>query len=298
MRKSYLLVIGLMMSGMLFSQQVNISSLYNLNKYEINPAVAGSEEGIPLAFTYRKAWVGIDGSPSMQWLTAHMKVAKNMGVGARIFNSTQGPIRKTGMEATYAYHIPLNTKDSSRLSFGLSAFVYQYYLDKQSLRVEDPSDPAVLGAENKVVPDAAFGVYYYARNYYVGLSIYQLFQGKIQFDADDIIENKRERHYMFNMGYKFEISKSFDLEPSVLLKYLEGSTFQADVNLYATYLDMVSLGVSYRTNDAIVLQFGYRTPKLNIAYAYDIGLGEIRTVSSGSHQIMVIYRFGNPIKIK
>ena len=31
------------MSGMVFGQQLNISSLYNLNKYEINPAVAGSE---------------------------------------------------------------------------------------------------------------------------------------------------------------------------------------------------------------------------------------------------------------
>ena len=296
MRKSYLLVIGLMMSGMLFGQQLNISSLYNLNKYQINPAVAGSEEGIPLAFSFRKAWVGIDGAPSMQWLTAHMGVAKNMGVGAKLFNSTQGPIRKTGMEATYAYHIPLNTKDSSRLSFGLSGFIYQYYMDKQSLHVEDPSDPAVLGAENKVVPDAAFGVYYYARKYYIGLSIYQLFQGKVQFNADDIIENKRERHYMLNMGYKFEISENFDLEPSVLVKYLEGSVFQADINLYATYLDMVSLGVAYRTGDAVVLQFGYRTPRLNIAYAYDIGLSDIKTVSSGSHEIMVIYRFSSFLK--
>ena len=298
MRKLHLLVIGLMMSGVLFSQQLNVSSLYNLNKYEINPAVAGTEKGIPLAFSYRKAWVGLDGSPSMQRLSAHMQVARNMGVGARIFNSTQGPIRKTGMEASYAYHIPLNTKDSSRLSFGLSAFVYQYYMDKQKLIVEDPSDPAVLGDEKKVVPDAAFGVYYYAKNYYVGLSIYQLFQGKIRFDPDDIIENERARHYLFNMGYKFEISKNFKLEPSVLLKYLEGSVFQADVNVYATYLDMVSLGVSYRTNDAVVLQFGYSSPKLNIAYAYDIGLGDISTVSSGSHEVMVVYRFGNPIKIK
>lgn len=281
------------MSGMMFGQQLDISSLYNLNKYEINPAVAGSEEGMPTAFSYRKSWIGIEGAPTMQRLSTHIGVGKSMGVGLKVLNSVQGPLRRTGMEATYAYHISLNTVDSSYLSFGLSAYLYQYYLNKQSLVVEDPTDPVVQGSEKKVVPDAAFGVYYHARNYYIGLAIYQLFQGRIRFDANDIADNQQIRHYFMNMGYRFDIGEDFELEPSVLLKYVEGSVFQADLNVYATYLKMLSLGVSYRTSNAVILQLGYRTGALNIAYAYDIGMSDISSVSSGSHEIMVVYRFGN-----
>ena len=293
MKNFYLLIIGICTTGMLFGQQLDISSLYNLNKYEINPAVAGSEEGMPTAFSYRKNWIGFDGAPTMQRLSTHIGVGKSMGVGLKVLNSVQGPLRRTGMEATYAYHISLNTADSSYLSFGLSGYLYQYYLNKQSLVVEDPTDPVVQGSEKKVVPDAAFGVYYYARNYYIGLSIYQLFQGRIRFDANDIADNQQIRHYFMNMGYRFDIGEDFELEPSVLLKYVEGSVFQTDINVYATYLKMISLGVSYRTSNAIVLQLGYRTGALNIAYAYDIGMSDISSVSSGSHEIMVVYRFGN-----
>jgi type IX secretion system PorP/SprF family membrane protein len=293
MKKYYLLIIGIWMSGMMFGQQLNISSLYNLNKYEINPAVAGSEEGMPTAFSFRKSWIGIDGAPTTQRLSTHLGVGKSMGVGLQVINNVQGPLRRTGMEATYAYHISLNATDSSYLSFGLSAFLYQYYLNKQSFVVEDPSDPVIQGSEKKLVPDAAFGVYYHARDYYIGLAVYQLFQGRIEYDASDIADNKRIRHYFMNMGYNFRIGKDFELEPSVLLKYLEGSVFQADVNVYATYMKMISLGVSYRTSNAIILQLGYQTGALNIGYAYDIGLSDITTVSGGSHEIMVIYRFGN-----
>ncbi len=281
------------MSGMMFGQQLNISSLYNLNKYEINPAVAGSEVGMPTALSYRKSWIGIEGAPTMQRLSTHIGVGQSMGVGLKIANSVQGPLRRTGMEATYAYHISLNTADTSYLSFGLSGYLYQYYLNKQSLVVEDPTDPVVQGSEKKVVPDAAFGVYYHARNYYVGLAVYQLFQGRIKFDANDIADNRQIRQYFMNMGYRFNLGEDFELEPSVLLKYLEGSVFQTDINVYATYMKMISLGVSYRTSNAIVLQLGYHTGALNIAYAYDISMSDISSVSSGSHEIMVVYRFGN-----
>jgi len=292
MRKSYLLIAGLMISGMLAGQQLNLSSLYNLNRYEVNPAVAGSESGMPLAFSYRKAWVGLDGSPSIQMLSGHMQVVDNMGVGLRVFNGTQGPLRRTGMEATYAYHLPVNGGDS-KISFGLSGIFYQYYLNKNNLNVEDPSDPVLLGPDQKIVPDAAFGVYYYAPNYFVGLSVYQLFGGKVRFDADNIAENQRIRHYFLNMGYDLDISEEFSLEPSVLLKFMETGVFQADINVYATYLKMVSLGLSYRSGNAMVIQLGYKNETLNIGYAYDLSLSDIKTVSSGSHEIMFVYRFGN-----
>ncbi len=282
----------ILISVSLLAQQLDISSLYNLNTYEINPAVAGSLDGLPLAFSVRKAWAGFEGSPTNQLLSGHMMVVDRMGVGARIFNNTQGPLRKTGMEATYAYHLPVDDGNSI-VSFGLSGMFYQYYLDKMSLMYQDIDDPKLMGNEKKIVPDAAFGIYYYSGNYFAGLSVYQLFQGRVSLDANDIDENRNIRHYFMNMGYSFDISEDFKLEPSALVKILETGVFQADINAYATYNDMVSLGLSYRSGSAMVVQLGFKNENIMAGYAYDITLSDIKTVSSGSHEIMFIYKFAN-----
>ena len=295
MKKLLIFLSACLVSGSLFGQQLNVNSLYNLNKYFINPAVAGSAEGLPLALSYRKAWVGFTGSPSTQFLSGHMQVVDRMGIGLKVFNSTQGPLRRTGFEATYAYHFPIN-QGNSKISLGLSGFLYQYHLNKQDLSVEDPSDPVMQGTESKMVPDAAFGAYMYNEDYFVGLSIYQLFGGKVRLNADDIAENQKIRHYFLTGGYRFGISEDFSLQPSLLLKYLETGVFQSDINLYATFMDMVSLGLSYRTGNAVIIQFGYKNNYFDIGYAYDLTLSDIKTVTSGSHEIIFIYRFSNFLK--
>ena len=99
-----------------------------------------------------------------------------------------------------------------------------------------------------------------------------------------------------NMGYTFDLSDDFTLEPSVLLKILETGVFQTDINVYATYMDMVSLGLSYRSGNAMVIQLGYKNENIHIGYGYDLTFSDIKTVSSGSHEIMLVYRFGNFLK--
>ncbi len=289
MKKILSLIVLALFPVVAFSQQLPITSQYNYDLYQINPAAAGSMDYMPIALTVRKLWVGVPGSPSIQALSGHMKVADRMGVGAKLFNFMQGPLRHTGMEATYAYHIPLGGGDT-KLAFGLTASLYQYYLNKQDLTMEDPSDPALLGGYKKVVPDANFGTLLYGKNYFVGLSIAQLFQGKINLGTEGIAEQKRVRHYFFNGGYNFMINDNFMLQPSVLLKFIEAGIFQADINARLTYMNMINFGLSYRINDALGIQIGYQNDNFLFGYAYDIALSDIRTQTSGSHEIIFMYK--------
>ncbi len=297
MRILYLGIFGFFISTLLSAQQISISSLYNMNRYEINPAAAGSEDEIPLVLSYRKSWTGIVGSPSDQRLSSHMKIFPQMGLGVKLFNSTQGPLRKSGMEATYAYHIPISSNNST-LSFGLSGIFYQYFLDKQSLEAEDPDDLALLGAEQKFLPDAAFGVYYYHNDYYLGASVYQLFQGRVRLNADDIADNRQVRHYFLSGGYNVYISEEFSLEPGIFMKFIETGAWQTEINMSLRYMKMVSLGLSYRSGNAIIVQLGYHSSKVSFGYAYDISLSDISTITTGSHEIMFIYWFNSFIKDK
>ncbi len=275
----------------LTAQQYPVISQYNWDQYLVNPAAAGTTDYMPITLLFRKMWVGVDKSPSIQMLSSNMQIANTMGVGLKIFNFAQGPLRHTGFEATYAYHFPLS-ETGPKLSFGLTGSFYQYYLDKESLNMEDPTDPVLLGDSRKFVPDADFGMYLYDRKYFVGLTIASLFQGKINMGNEGVAEEptKKVRHYYLNGGYNFDAGENIVLQPSVMMKMIESGVFQADINFMMVFNKMINFGVTYRTGDAVGIQVGYQNDFLLFGYNYDIAVSDIRTQTSGSHEIIFIYK--------
>jgi type IX secretion system PorP/SprF family membrane protein len=274
------------------AQQIPNFSLYNMNHYLINPAATGTTDRMPVSLAYRKIWAGLENAPAVQYVSANAKVTEDMGVGARLFNYTTGPLRKSGLEGTYSYHLKLGTGDT-RLSFGLSLLLYQFSINKSELLVKDIDDQVFMDNEAMFVPDAGFGTYLYGTNYYVGLSVPQLFQRNIDLKSDIVLQQKQVRHYYLHGGYIFEAGNDFKIEPSALLKFVEAGFFQADINALAIYKDMVQFGLSYRTQDALSFQLGYKNPDLFVGYAYDLVLTGVKGNTWGSHEIMFTYSFTN-----
>jgi type IX secretion system PorP/SprF family membrane protein len=287
-----LLLLFLLLSVRSGAQQIPSFSFYGMNHYLLNPAATGITDRVPVSASYREIWLGFNHAPSVQYLSSNMLVSKDMGVGARISNYQAGPLRKTGLEASYSYHLALGTGDT-KLSFGLSLLLYQFYLNKSDLLVKDIDDQVFFGQEQMFVPDAGFGIYLYAPSYYVGVSVPQLLQRNIDLKSDKVLQEKQVRHYYLHGGYIFKAGSDFTIEPSMLLKLVEAGIFQADVNTTVTYKEMFSLGLSYRTGDAMSFQAGYHRPELFIGYAYDLVLSAMRGTSSGSHEILFTYVFDN-----
>src|SRR5512145_1999118 len=105
-----LLIMALaLLNSRLAAQQIPNFSMYGMNHLLINPAAAGNTERLPVSLSYRKIWAGMNNSPSIQYLSGNMLVAKDMGVGAKLSNFQAGPLRKTGLEASYSYHLSLGT---------------------------------------------------------------------------------------------------------------------------------------------------------------------------------------------
>jgi len=278
------------------AQQLNSLSNYMNNNYLVNPAAAGTSSEVSLY--YKKWWSGFDGSPTIQCITAQSSINNNnVGLGGKFFNYSTGPISKLGIEGTYSYH--LKVSNNSKLALALSLQLYQFYLNKNMLKLEESYDEAIIySSEKLIVPDAAFGAYYYSDNYYAGISVYQLFNRKVSLLNQDYVENKQIRHYFFTAGYKLKINETYGIEPSLLTKFIETGTLQLDFNLKAIYKDFVWLGVGYRTNEATVINLGVKNEHLAFGYAYDILMNDIRKHSVGSHELMFLYNFGNKSKSK
>ena len=296
MKKLIFTIIVLGFSWAAHAQQMGSFSQTIENKYLINPAVVGSNETMPVFLGYKRMWTGIDNAPSTQLLTFHMKLGDKLGgVGAKIYNYSTGPLSKSGLNLSYAYHLELN--DDMKLAFGLSASLYQVHLNRSELNLEDPNDELIMyGSDKLIVPDANFGIYFYAKNYYAGISSFQLFGRKVDLMNEKMSFNQ-DRHYYFNGGYIFELAGDFKLEPSVLVKYVESNFGQWDFYLKTTYKDMVWFGAGYRSDFAfdpndIIISLGVQQDKIKLGYAFDYTLSDIGKVSNGTHEIIFMYMFG------
>ncbi len=296
MRKIVLLITILALVFSVNAQQMGTFTQTIENKYLINPAVAGSTDDMPVFLGYKQMWTGIDQAPSSQLLNFNMKFSDKLGgVGGKLFNYSTGHISKSGINLTYAYHLELN--DDMKLSFGLSGALYQVNLNRSELKIEDQNDMLILnGSEKLIVPDANFGIYLYAKNYYVGISSYQLFGRKVNL-MNDAMNLNQERHYFFTAGYVLEASSDFDVELSMMTKYAETGFAQWDVYVKGTYKKMVWLAAGYRSdfdfdpNDAVI-SIGIQQDKIKLGYAYDYNLTDIANVSSGTHEIILMYMLG------
>ncbi len=272
-----------------FSQQLPHYSLYMFNDAIINPAICGTKDYNRIDLVSRSQWSGFEGAPMTQLLSYQRSQGENMGIGGSIFNDETGPSKRTGVQLSYAYNFLVS--DDYTMSFGISGSIYQYVFDYNKTQLHDNIfDPAAPGGSESVyVQDATFGAFLTNNKYYLGISVPQLIQSKIQLNnsSEDILE----RHYFLTTGYTMVLNPSFNLEPSLMLKSTDASPLQYDVNLRALYENLLWFGLSYRDQDALVFMAGVNYDNYSFGYSYDKILSDIAGYSDGSHGLFVSYKF-------
>ncbi len=293
MKKVLLFIAVLFIAGISAKgQQIEQFTQYMLNPFILNPAAAGSEGVTALKFTYRRQWAGaFNGEePTTQLLSINSKPQRfpNIGLGAVLFNDVTGPSRRTGITLDYAYHVPLGSY-GSKLGLGLGATVLQYNIDGDMLNPNDPNDPAIFaGTEAKIGADGNVGAFLFDENYYVGVSVFQLFNTKFVFQQDTTGFVRLARHFYVTAGYKYDVNERLQFEPSVLVKSVAAAPVQFDINARILYDNRYWLGVNFRTYDAIGILAGLAiNDRWKIGYSYDLTTSDLSSISSGSHEIML-----------
>jgi len=289
MKKILFLGLGVFMMVGAKAQQLTFNSQYMLNQYLINPAAAGADYQLSIASSFRQQWAGFKDAPRTQMLSGNMLIQDNMGVGAIIYNDVTGPLRNIGFQGSYSYH--LQVSDNSKLALGLSLLASQHVLDGSEFVLNDEVDNTLNGAKLKSFnPDATFGMHYFGENYYVGLAIPQLIEGKYKFGDDLSHYNRQVRHYFLSGGYTFEINDDFKIQPSTLLKFVPNAPFQFDINARAFYKENMWAGISYRDKESVVAMLGMKRDQFVIGYSYDYTLSTIKNYSTGSHELYIEFQ--------
>lgn len=308
---------------------------YILNPYIINPAITGIDNYVDLKISSRDQWVGLNGAPKTTYLSIQGPIGKSdyrtsatsysvpgenprgrsywqnytaadphHGIGMTIVNDHTGSFNRFTLNATYAYHLGLNA--TTNLAGGFSAGFTNVSVDRTKHDFTgggDPFDPATgssLTSElNKLRPDLGFGLWLYSKNYFLGFSAQQIIPQKISFVDDAAILNKGQLipHLFMTAGYRFSAGDNFNIIPSVMLKYVKGSSnnnFQPEINTKIQYQDHLWVGGTYRYQDGYAAFAGLSVKNLfNASYAYDFTTTALNTVSRGTHEILIGFMIGN-----
>lgn len=298
MKKRYLhIILFLLLTQVSFAQQTPLYSQYMFNPFVINPAFTGTNDGFEVMSNYRHQWVGITDAPKTYILTLHgPHKFKNYGIGGTVFSDVTGPTSRTGVGLSYAYHFKLSQE--TKVSLGLSGGLLQFKLDGTKVTLADQGDAVLTNSMlTAFVPDFGFGAKIYKANkYYFGISIPQFIQNRLQFmDTQAQSLSKLTSHIFINGAYRFSMGDNFSVEPSVLVKYAPPVMPQIDLGSKIIYNDIIHLGFVFRSQDAYSVLLGYTTPdqKLGFGYAYDLLHSNLRGYSAGTHEIMIVARFGN-----
>lgn len=279
----------------LSAQQYPLFTNYIMNCFGYNPGVAGSTDYVDVRFGLRSQWMGEDGAPQTQILSAHGKV-KNLpiGVGGYVFNDVAGSLKRTGGSAVLSYSKPF--ENGSQLCAGVAAGYYNFRLNS----VNTPNamaDPTLAAASAGMsLPDFNVGVYFrHHSGLFVGASVPQVAGGKLNFTEDPTSDSAPElkRHFYYLAGYDYAVNDNFSIQPSILVKQTEAAPTQLDASIIATMKNGIWGGVTYRTEDALAAMIGFNISRaLSIGYAYDLTTSDLNNFSSGSHEISIGYKLG------
>lgn len=284
------------------AQQDPMLSQYMFNGLFLNPAYAGSHKYFSSTLTYRKQWVNFEGAPqtAMAAVDGPLK-NETMGIGLIVMNDQIGITRQNDIYASYSYNIKINK--TAKLAFGVRAGVSQYKADVTSLQVWDTDDQVFKSnIASQLIPKFGFGMYLYDQKWYAGFSVPTLlaYQKDKNFNLDVNQSTFLNRHYYLTGGLIIEANDKVKLKPSLLIKYLPNAPIQADINFSALFQDVIWLGASYRTGDALLGIIEYQANnRFRVGYAYDLSLSRMRKYNAGSHELMIGFDFGKDfVKVK
>ncbi len=325
MKKAFLILLILVAELGAFAQQKPYYTQYILNNYIINPGFAGIENYTDAKFSYRNQWTDLEGAPVTTYFTIHKPIGKtdgrstatsmqslsanpyqlagdpydapapHHGIGLSFISDKTGYINRTSVGVTYAYHTPVTHQ--MLLSAGITAGFTNVNLDRSKIvwGSLDPNDPAIgynSGDLQKVMPELGVGLVLYDSSFFFGASVLNIVPGKVRFVKNTTYGDFYKPHLFFQTGYKFYLTPSLSLVPSISVQIINPLPVFVHVNTKLSYENLVWIGAGYRLKDELsgmAAMAGFTLGRtLNISYSYNSTVNSrLKTYVGNTHEIVL-----------
>ncbi len=268
---------------------------YIANQGILNPAYNGTRDIISGLLLHRSQWIGMEGAPMNQALNVHGPIEEtNIGVGLVLQNDAIGFTNTFDAMVAASYKLELDRSGSQFVSLGLQLGVSSFVYDATKAVVDDYTDEVFQGKISKMGFNSGFGAYYYAGDYFIGLSVPKLlsenfdeetFEYKNKFDFGNM-------HMYLYGGYVFDW-EPVKVKPTMLMRYVNGAPLQFDVTCNVLLAETVWVGLSYRSVSSLVFLSEFiLNRQFTLRYSFDYSMNALSQYAKyGSHEISLQFDF-------
>jgi type IX secretion system PorP/SprF family membrane protein len=275
-------------------QQVQTSSLADMQGFFVNPAMAGVGQKMMMGAAYRSQWTGTSGSPKTATLFGSFNMpSKKIGLGGYIFNDKTGATSRTGLQVAFAKHLPLS--NDAQLSLGIEGTALQYSIDVAKLSQTLGNDPVLNSGGNKFKADAGFGISYADKKLQIGASVSQLLQTKLNYysgTGSPSEEGKLYRHYFLHGTYKWRVDDVTVITPNFLMVYLPNAPLEFQGGFRFEHNEVFWWGLGVRMHQGVMLSAGVHiNKKFTVGYVFDLYKTPYSVYEKGAngHELMLRY---------
>jgi type IX secretion system PorP/SprF family membrane protein len=257
-----------------------------------NPAAVGKESKLNVAGAYSLQLAGFEHNPKTMYVAADMPfyaIGSYHGVGVQLLNDEIGLFSHKRLSVQYAYQKRLL---GGKLSVGVQAGMLGETFDGSKVELgTDPDDPAFASSSvNGTGLDLSAGVYYLARNWYVGLSALHLNSPVVEIGETN--ELSIDPTYYFTAGYNIRLNNPFFKIQTSVLGRTDGVAWRADVTGRLKYehdKKVMYAGLTYSPTNSVTVVIGGNFHGIHLGYSYEVYTSAIN-VGNGSHELFVGYQ--------
>lgn len=296
MNKTLLTLTAILFTLCGYSQQYLSFSQFSYNKGEFNPGYTGYQETFNATLIHRSQWIGFKGAPSSQMILIESPINRTKwAVAGRLTRDKIGPTSEIVIGADIAYRLRMQKRRT--LSFGAKIIgsIYQTSLTNLSLISDyygEEDQHFSVNPETSFVPNIGFGMYYYAKDFYIGLSSPRMLRSKLNALEYASVSNlgKTAQVYYFMTGYTWKVNRDFSFLPNISVIGTENSPLSFGTHLNFIFMKQFTLVASYRYLESAGAAFQWSLDKKwKIGYAIEFATNSLIRTNYGSHEILLQY---------
>jgi type IX secretion system PorP/SprF family membrane protein len=290
--KQFVLLIFLVLSSAIHSQQLAHITQWSQHQYAINPAFTGIKTCMEVQSTIRGQWMNLSGAPITGFLTLNAPLkakrakfyAARHGMGGLVSYDQIGPFQTFQVQLSYAGHF--NFTIDNRLSLGLAVGAKQLAFDINKAMPLNP-DPVINGSATQILPTATFGAWWNGKNYFIGFSAYELIPQKWNVIGTDA---RSRMHAMINAGYKMQVNPKFTFFPAIYVGFVANAPVDLQIQALGEFQRKWWIGLGFRNTDALIGMVGFRFyEKWKLGYSYDFILSKLRPGTFHTHELTLSF---------
>lgn len=259
-----------------------MNSQYLMNQSILNPAYNGIHNISNVTVNSRGQWVGVDGAPFTNSISAYGTISDHSSVGFLIINDNFGINSTTDFMFSYAYRMNFY---GDYLSFGLQGGSTSYVQDYNKLSQEGIDSAVPVGRVSRSAPNFGFGLMYKTDHFYIGAASPRML--KTELSDDGLVVDTYEPLYNLSGGLLISTSDFLKIKPSFVLRYTEDD-LTIDLNGQLLVSEQFWLGVSTRNFNSAGFNLIYSEDEIyHFGYSFEFPFSQVGRAGYGTHELMI-----------